>query len=76
MNEWDQRVELVSAYRALRDEGLVVGSAGNLSVRLGETMLITPSGCTPAQASSKAQARMTTCRLSLGPIRPPIHSSR
>lgn len=58
MNEWDQRVELVSAYRALRDEGLVVGSAGNLSVRLGETMLITPSGCTPARADSATIVRM------------------
>jgi L-fuculose-phosphate aldolase len=35
---------MVSHGRRLLDDGLAVGSAGNLSVRLGDKVLITPSG--------------------------------
>jgi L-fuculose-phosphate aldolase len=35
---------LAAAGRAVADGGLVVGTAGNLSVRSGDTMLITPRG--------------------------------
>ena len=38
------REELVCAGRALADEGLVAGTAGNLSCRAGDRVLITPSG--------------------------------
>ena len=38
------REELVSYSASLLDDGLAVGSAGNLSVRLGDLMAITPSG--------------------------------
>jgi len=38
------RDELVSYSTRLLDDGLAVGSAGNLSVRLGDLIAITPSG--------------------------------
>ena len=38
------RAELVSYGTRLLDDGLAVGSAGNLSVRVGDTVAITPSG--------------------------------
>lgn len=38
------RGELVRIGRRMLADGLVVGSAGNLSVRLGDRILITPSG--------------------------------
>lgn len=36
--------ELVGVARRTAAEGLVVGTSGNVSVRLGETVLVTPSG--------------------------------
>lgn len=38
-----ERTGLVEAARAVHDEGLVVGSVGNLSLRVGEAILITPT---------------------------------
>jgi L-fuculose-phosphate aldolase len=38
------REQLVSYSRRLLDDGLAVGSAGNMSVRLGDSVIITPSG--------------------------------
>jgi L-fuculose-phosphate aldolase len=38
------RAQLVSYSSRLLDDGLAVGSAGNMSVRLGSTVIITPSG--------------------------------
>jgi L-fuculose-phosphate aldolase len=38
------RAELVRHGVRLLDDGLAIGTAGNLSVRLGDTVLITPSG--------------------------------
>jgi L-fuculose-phosphate aldolase len=38
----DARLALVAGARAVADGGLVVGTAGNLSVRTGDVMLITP----------------------------------
>jgi L-fuculose-phosphate aldolase len=40
----DLRTALVAGARAVAESGLVVGSAGNLSVRAGDAMLITPRG--------------------------------
>lgn len=42
--EEDARRDLVRYGRRMLDDGLVVGSAGNLSVRLGDRLLITPTG--------------------------------
>lgn len=38
------REQLVGYSRRLLDDGLAIGSAGNMSVRLGGTVIITPSG--------------------------------
>jgi L-fuculose-phosphate aldolase len=40
----DQRAALVEASRHLCATGLVTGTSGNLSVRVGDTVLVTPSG--------------------------------
>src|SRR5690606_40216700 len=36
--------ELVAAARRTVTDGLVVGTSGNVSVRIGDTVLVTPSG--------------------------------
>jgi L-fuculose-phosphate aldolase len=38
------REQLVSYSRRLVDDGLAVGAAGNMSMRVGDTLMITPSG--------------------------------
>ena len=40
-----QRAALASACRRLASEGLVIGTAGNVSMRSGERVLSTPTGC-------------------------------
>lgn len=40
----DAWAELVATARRTTDEGLVVGTSGNVSVRVGDTVLVTPSG--------------------------------
>lgn len=42
--EWAARLALVDAARRLEDLGLNHNSSGNLSVRVGELLLVTPSG--------------------------------
>jgi L-fuculose-phosphate aldolase len=37
-------LELLAAARRTADEGLVVGTSGNLSVRIGDLVLVTPTG--------------------------------
>ena len=43
------RAQLVSYSARLLDDGLAVGSAGNMSVRAGEVVAITPSGVSYAE---------------------------
>jgi L-fuculose-phosphate aldolase len=43
------RAQLVSYSARLLDDGLAVGSAGNISVRLGDLVAITPSGVSYAE---------------------------
>jgi L-fuculose-phosphate aldolase len=43
------RVQLVSYSARLLDDGLAVGSAGNMSVRIGDQVAITPSGISYAE---------------------------
>ena len=43
IKEKDLRVAIVAQCRALNASGLNLGTAGNISARLGDTMLITPS---------------------------------
>jgi L-fuculose-phosphate aldolase len=40
----DQRRQIVDACRKMRADGLVVGTSGNISVRSGELIAVTPSG--------------------------------
>ncbi len=40
----DERIQVVEACRHLSRSGLVVGTAGNVSVRAGELVVISPSG--------------------------------
>ncbi len=41
------RAEVCDAYRSLGGLGLIHGSSGNVSVRIGDGMLISPTGTTP-----------------------------
>src|SRR3954462_11860711 len=41
-----EREALADACRTLASRGLVLGTAGNLSVRAGEQVVVTPTGCT------------------------------
>ena len=43
MTEADCRQAIVEAARVMNETGLNQGMSGNISVRLGETMLITPT---------------------------------
>ena len=43
IKEKDLRVAIIAQYRALEARGLNLGTAGNISARLEDTMLITPS---------------------------------
>ncbi|MEV4082603.1 class II aldolase/adducin family protein, partial [Nonomuraea fuscirosea] len=40
----EQRAEIIAAARSLFQRGLTHGSTGNLSVRVGEHLLVTPTG--------------------------------
>jgi L-fuculose-phosphate aldolase len=40
----DERREIVAAAQRLRQDGLVAGTAGNLSIRRGDLVAVTPSG--------------------------------
>ena len=47
------RAQLVSYSARLLDDGLAIGSAGNISVRLGDLVAITPSGVSYAEMRSE-----------------------
>jgi L-fuculose-phosphate aldolase len=40
----DERRQIVDACRKMRSDGLVVGTSGNISVRAGDLIAVTPSG--------------------------------
>jgi L-fuculose-phosphate aldolase len=54
------RAQLVSYSARLLDDGLAVGSAGNISVRLGELVAITPSGISYAEMRPEDICLVTT----------------
>ena len=49
MNDGDQRSAVVEAMQALVEKDLTSGTSGNISVRTGRGMLITPTGIVPQQ---------------------------
>jgi L-fuculose-phosphate aldolase len=61
----DLRLALVAGARAVADGGLVVGTAGNLSVRSGDAMLITPRG---SRLRDVDQRRCVRVRLADGAV--------
>jgi L-fuculose-phosphate aldolase len=58
MTEEAQRLAIVAAARELARLGLNHGATGNLSVRLGASALVTPSGLTAGALTPKSIARM------------------
>jgi L-fuculose-phosphate aldolase len=48
-----QRRALADACRRLAEEGLVIGTAGNLSVRAGDQVVVTPTGCVFEEVSAE-----------------------
>ena len=53
MDHEAERVALVEAYRALLAEGLIVGKAGNVSVRIADGLLVTPSAVPAAEMTPR-----------------------
>jgi L-fuculose-phosphate aldolase len=53
------REAIVAGYRTLAAEGLMHGSAGNVSARVGDRMVITPSGIDAARIGVDALVGMT-----------------
>ena len=64
------REALVVAARELAASGLNAGSAGNLSVRVADGMLITPSGVAPAALSAASMAHVDHAGCASGPLQP------
>ena len=54
------RQAVVAAARALDLQGLNHGSSGNVSLRQGKFMLVTPSGVPSAELTAQAVASMMT----------------
>lgn len=49
-----ERRSLADACRRLAAEGLVIGTAGNLSVRSGDAVVVTPTGCVLSEVEPAA----------------------
>lgn len=58
MNEQDIRSAMVAACKRLEAEGLNRGASGNISVRCGEAMLITPSAVAYDEIGPEMMARL------------------
>lgn len=52
------RLAMVEAMRAMDARGLNRGTSGNVSVRLGEAMLVTPSGVAPDALTPESMVRV------------------
>lgn len=64
------RHDLAALYRDLGRRGLNAGTAGNVSARLGQEMLITPTGITGDEVSPAAIVRMRLDGTWRGKLRP------
>ena len=58
-SEYDMRAAICAANLDLVRSGLNQGTAGNVSARWGDGMLITPSGIAPEQTDPAMLAAMT-----------------
>lgn len=58
MKETDLRKEIVAAYQELSREGMNKGASGNVSARLGDHMLVTPSGIPSALMEPEQVAKL------------------
>ena len=58
MTDGDERAALAAAYALLGRAGLIQGSSGNVSLRSGAGMLISPTGTTPEAIRPDALVRM------------------
>jgi L-fuculose-phosphate aldolase len=67
-----EREALADACRRLASEGLVLGTAGNLSVRAGDQVVATPTGCT---FESVAPEEMSVVELDGEPLDGPAPTS-
>ncbi|HEY3937237.1 MAG TPA: aldolase [Bryobacteraceae bacterium] len=65
-----QAAELVAVARSLFDRGYSFGTAGNLSVRAGDTILVTPTGSSLGSLAADALARIDSAGNIIGEIRP------
>ena len=71
---WD---ELVATARRTVTDGLVVGTSGNVSVRVGDTVLVTPTGVPYERlAPDDIVGVALDGRQVLGSLRPTSHDSR
>jgi L-fuculose-phosphate aldolase len=64
------RGAVATAYRDLGRRGLIVGSAGNVSIRTRKGMVITPSGGNPDRADAEDMVPMTLDGASSGTAAP------
>lgn len=58
VDEAGLRTAMVEAMQSLDARGLNRGTSGNVSVRLGDAMLVTPSGVPPARLTPDAMVRV------------------
>lgn len=65
-----QAAELVAVARSLFDRGYSFGSAGNLSVRSGDAILMTPTGSSLGSLTADALAKVDCAGRVIGDIRP------
>ncbi len=73
MSDQALRDEIVNAARALDASGLNRGSSGNISARLGDALLVTPSGVPASRLEPQMLARMPLDRddgVYEGPMKP------
>ena len=62
--------ELVAVARSLFERGYSFGTAGNISMRVGTSILVTPTGSSLSNLSADALARVDSTGAVIGDVRP------
>jgi L-fuculose-phosphate aldolase len=70
MDETKLREEMVQVMRAMAARGLNRGTSGNLSVRFGEGLLVTPSGVVPDALTPEGMVKIDAEGTAHGALRP------